>query len=377
MSKILVVLFLFLTAFLAPTAHADNLKDCPLAVARTDPTPIFSDSAKVPRATFFINVGNNKDYDKWKMQFECGIFQSIVDARKESNGVEISAPKDNGPNACEFFAGTHNIKVIAVTNQGEIPQCRVLYTIAGSDNQCQLDINPHTGITSATSVTVSGQNLTQGGQFALFMDDQTLMGKHYDFVQTPSFSGYKIPNAQLTPTSHIVSLRKYNSANAIPLPFASYIFSKFSGPLCSTTFTVGTPSNPGSANTPNASPSPRVEQPVIAGGQPAQGCGIPDKAGVPDPRGLGIKTAIGCIHTSPAEFVKDFMTFIIGISGGLAFLMMLVGAFQILSSADNPDTLRAGRERLTSAVIGLLIVIFAVLLLQIIGIGILNIPGFK
>lgn len=90
----------------------------------------------------------------------------------------------------------------------------------------------------------------------------------------------------------------------------------------------------------------------------------------------GIKTAIGCIHTNPSELTKDLMTFIIGIGGGLAFLMMLFGAFQMLTSAGNPETLAAGRSRLTSAVIGLLFVIFAVLLMQIIGFDILKIPGF-
>ena len=70
------------------------------------------------------------------------------------------------------------------------------------------------------------------------------------------------------------------------------------------------------------------------------------------------------------------MTFVIGIGGGVAFLMMLLGAFQMMTSAGNPETLNAGKERLTSAVIGLLMVIFAVLLLQIIGWGILKIPGF-
>lgn len=89
-----------------------------------------------------------------------------------------------------------------------------------------------------------------------------------------------------------------------------------------------------------------------------------------------VNTAIGCIHTNPAEFAKDSLRFIIGIAGGLAFLMMLLGAFQMLTSAGNPETLNAGKERLTSAIIGLLFVIFAVLLLQIIGAGILNIPGF-
>lgn len=89
-----------------------------------------------------------------------------------------------------------------------------------------------------------------------------------------------------------------------------------------------------------------------------------------------ISTAIGCIHTSPASFVKDTMKFFVAISGGLAFLMMLLGAFQMLTSAGNPETLAAGKDRLQSAVIGLLIIIFATLLLRIIGLDILGLPGF-
>lgn len=90
----------------------------------------------------------------------------------------------------------------------------------------------------------------------------------------------------------------------------------------------------------------------------------------------GIKTAIGCIHTQPAALVQDFIKFAIGIGGGLAFLMMLLGAFQMITSAGNPDTLKAGQDRLQSAIIGLLFIIFAVLLLQIIGVDILKLPGF-
>lgn len=90
----------------------------------------------------------------------------------------------------------------------------------------------------------------------------------------------------------------------------------------------------------------------------------------------GFKTAIGCIHTNPTEFVKDFMTFLIAVAGGLTFLMMLLGAFEMLTSAGNPESLNNGRSRLTSAVIGLLFIIFAVLLMQIIGIGFLKLPGF-
>ncbi len=107
--------------------------------------------------------------------------------------------------------------------------------------------------------------------------------------------------------------------------------------------------------------------------------GVISAGGVPCGDNLhpGFKTAIGCIHTNPIELAGDVSKFIVAISGGLAFLLMLMGVFQMLTSAGNPDSLNAGRERLTSAIIGLLFVIFAVLFMQIIGIGFLNLPGFE
>lgn len=96
-----------------------------------------------------------------------------------------------------------------------------------------------------------------------------------------------------------------------------------------------------------------------------------------DKQGAAVATAIGCIHTEPLQFAQDLLKFVLGISGGLAFLMMLLGAFQMLTSAGNPETLNAGKSRLTSAIIGLLLVIFTLLLLQIIGFDILHLPGFS
>ncbi len=103
---------------------------------------------------------------------------------------------------------------------------------------------------------------------------------------------------------------------------------------------------------------------VICGTSGGTQCGTRD-----DP---AISTAIGCIRTSPVGLIQDLLKFIIAISGGLAFLMMLLGAFQMITSAGNPETLQAGRDRFQSAIIGLLFVIFAVLLLKIIGVDILG-----
>lgn len=96
-----------------------------------------------------------------------------------------------------------------------------------------------------------------------------------------------------------------------------------------------------------------------------------------DARGPGFKTAIGCIHTTPKVLVQDVLTFATGIGGGLAFIMMLFGAFQMLTSGGNPQNLQGGRDVFQNAIIGLLFIIFSILLMKIIGIDILSLPGFK
>jgi len=54
---------------------------------------------------------------------------------------------------------------------------------------------------------------------------------------------------------------------------------------------------------------------------------------------------------------------------------MVLGAIQILTSAGNPDKVKAGKELITSALSGLLLVILSIFLLKLIGVDILHIPG--
>ncbi len=88
-------------------------------------------------------------------------------------------------------------------------------------------------------------------------------------------------------------------------------------------------------------------------------------------------TALGCLSTEPSEFVATFLSFAIKIGGGIAFLLMLWGGFQIMTSTGDPEKLNQGKSILTSAAVGLLFLIFSVLLLRIIGIDILQLPGWQ
>lgn len=90
-----------------------------------------------------------------------------------------------------------------------------------------------------------------------------------------------------------------------------------------------------------------------------------------------VNTALGCIPIGSANnFIAWILKFAIGIGGGIAFLLMLFGVFQIITSSGDPERLKAGKELITSALIGLLMIIFSVFLLQLIGVQILDIPGF-
>ncbi len=90
----------------------------------------------------------------------------------------------------------------------------------------------------------------------------------------------------------------------------------------------------------------------------------------------GIWTALGCLPTKPADLLPKLAQFAVGLAGGIALMLMLVGAFRISVSAGNPDNVQAGKDMFTSAVAGLLLIIFSALILRIIGVDIFQLPGF-
>jgi Type IV secretion system pilin len=89
-----------------------------------------------------------------------------------------------------------------------------------------------------------------------------------------------------------------------------------------------------------------------------------------------ISTAIGCIPTDTSQFISKILGIAVGIGGGIAFLLILFGGFQVLMSAGNPEKLNAGKELVTSAITGLLIIIFSIFILRLIGVNIFGIPEF-
>ncbi len=92
--------------------------------------------------------------------------------------------------------------------------------------------------------------------------------------------------------------------------------------------------------------------------------------------GSSCQTALGNINTKPFNFITWAFSLILSISGGIALILIIISGYRVLASQGNPEALKGAREQLTAAIVGLLFVIFALVILQIIGYDILRIPGF-
>lgn len=94
-------------------------------------------------------------------------------------------------------------------------------------------------------------------------------------------------------------------------------------------------------------------------------------------------TDLGCIQTggfthasSAGAVAQVILNLIFSMSGGIAFLYILFGAFQVATSQNNPEKLNYGRRLVMGAIVGLIVSLSAVFLVNVIATQILKIPRF-
>jgi hypothetical protein len=88
-------------------------------------------------------------------------------------------------------------------------------------------------------------------------------------------------------------------------------------------------------------------------------------------------TVLGCIPTDPGSFTDKILQVVTAVIGGIMFLVFLYGGFKLLTSAGDPVQMAAGKKLITSSIVALLIVIFALVILRFVGVEILKLPGFE
>lgn len=89
------------------------------------------------------------------------------------------------------------------------------------------------------------------------------------------------------------------------------------------------------------------------------------------------ETALGRIEATPQGFLKTVLSLGIGIAGLIAFILLLYGGFQIVTSQGNAEKVQNGQAIITSAIVGLLFILASVFLLGFIGGNLIGIPQFR
>lgn len=91
----------------------------------------------------------------------------------------------------------------------------------------------------------------------------------------------------------------------------------------------------------------------------------------------GIWTGIGCVETSISSFIEKTVFGIgLGLAGVVSLGCIIYASFLLQISAGNSERIESARELIRSCIIGLIIIIFSTFILRVIGVDILQIPGF-
>jgi hypothetical protein len=83
------------------------------------------------------------------------------------------------------------------------------------------------------------------------------------------------------------------------------------------------------------------------------------------------------MNTDPAAFITNIFGILLSISGGVGALLVIRAGYRIMISQGKPEQLQQGRDDLVAAIVGMLFLIFSFVVLQVIGVDILHLPGFK
>lgn len=90
-----------------------------------------------------------------------------------------------------------------------------------------------------------------------------------------------------------------------------------------------------------------------------------------------IRTSLGVeFETTPEKFVAFLFTFFLSLAGSILLAIIIYSGFQMMTSRGDQEKIKVARERITSAIVGFMFLIFSLVILEVIGVDILRIPGF-
>jgi hypothetical protein len=103
---------------------------------------------------------------------------------------------------------------------------------------------------------------------------------------------------------------------------------------------------------------------------------IEDEPPSPGDECVEYATAIGPFGTSPTGLITSLGRWLLSIASAAAIGWLVYAGYVILTSRGDKEKIANAREIITSAVTGLIFLVLSITILEIIGVDILQIPGF-
>ncbi|MBI2442936.1 MAG: hypothetical protein HYV40_03435, partial [Candidatus Levybacteria bacterium] len=91
---------------------------------------------------------------------------------------------------------------------------------------------------------------------------------------------------------------------------------------------------------------------------------------------LEFDTGVSVLGLDPGAFISSVFSVLLSLSGMIALYLIIRSGYRMMTSRGNPEAIQEARERLVSAIVGLLLIIFSLVALSVIGVNLLRIPGF-
>lgn len=89
-----------------------------------------------------------------------------------------------------------------------------------------------------------------------------------------------------------------------------------------------------------------------------------------------INTALGCLSVfPPSRLISNIFKWAVGISGAIALIILVYAGILMLASQGDAKRVKAAQELLTAAISGIILIILAVIILNFIGINLLDLGG--
>lgn len=96
-----------------------------------------------------------------------------------------------------------------------------------------------------------------------------------------------------------------------------------------------------------------------------------------DGKTRGVQTAIGCLRTTfdDGGLIADLIRISTGIGGGLSLMLIMYSSYILITSSGDPKKVQSAKDTITGAIIGLLFMILSIVIMNLLGVQILQLPG--